>query len=143
MKIKIKCDDISIKTDIKKNNYSFVEEGYDYIISKKSNETIYGYSDKSIIPIKINGIMYFESYGNDVFAVTQLKRIKIKDKLYELERLYLFGFFRINKSTIMNRNHIKKIIPTINMKFYIHMMNNDKLDVTRSYYHRFKEEMNL
>lgn len=143
MKIKIKCDSLEVIEDIKTNNFCINNDDFDYILIKKNQNTINCYKNKAVTPIKVQEIYYFESYGNDVFSVTKFGSSKVKEKLYELERLYPFGFIRISKSVIANKSHIKKILPTMNMKLILEMNNEVTVYVTRNYYHKFKEEMNI
>jgi len=90
--------------------------------------------------IPYQAIVYVESFGHDVICHTLEKEYEIKEKLYEIEGLFEDkGFIRINKSCIINKWQIKEIRPSFNMKFILIMKNHHKLEVTRSYYYKFKE----
>lgn len=90
--------------------------------------------------IPYHAIVYVESFGYDVICHTLEKEYEIKEKLYEIEGLFEDkGFIRINKSCIINKWQIKEIRPSFNMKFILIMKNHHKLEVTRSYYYKFKE----
>jgi len=68
----------------------------------------------------------------------------VKDKLYQLEALLPpQTFLRISQSVIVNRNNIKKISPGIGAHYFLTMKNNVRVDVTRSYYNRFKTEIGI
>ncbi len=61
---------------------------------------------------------------------------------YEIEGMYdQKGFIRVNKSVVVNKNQIKEIRPKLNTKFQLLMKNGRKVDVTRSYYQKFKENI--
>jgi len=113
------------------------------IIFKEQNfaqDTIIGKYNNRYEIIHFSQIVYVESYGHDIFLHTIEKTFSIKEKLYEVEGLFEEkGFIRINKSCIVNKNQIKEIRPTFNTKLELLMKNKQKLDVTRSYYNRFKE----
>lgn len=55
--------------------------------------------------------------------------------------LYEKGFLRIHKAFIVNTRDIKKIKASLNSKFTLILRNGDQVEVSRSYYYRFKEEM--
>lgn len=114
-------------------NLIFKEQNFitDSIVGKYNNRyEIIHYSD----------ILYVESFGHDIILHTRDKTYSIKEKLYEIEGIYEDkGFIRINKSCVVNKNQIKEIKPTFNTKIELLMNNKQKLEVTRSYYNRFKE----
>ncbi|MBO4419873.1 MAG: LytTR family transcriptional regulator [Oscillospiraceae bacterium] len=61
------------------------------------------------------------------------------DRLYQLCLLLdPKQFLRISNSVIIQRRHVKKIIPTMSMKFVLALADGSKVDVTRSYYNNFK-----
>lgn len=61
-------------------------------------------------------------------------------RLYVLEKaLPPELFVRISNSVIINRNAIRKIRPALSQKFYLTLKNGAVVDVTRTYYVRFKE----
>ena len=90
--------------------------------------------------IKLEDIIYIESYGHDIILHTLNREYTIKEKLYEIEGMYeKRGFIRINKSIVVNKDQIQSIKPSINTKFTLLMNNHSKLIVTRSYYYKFKK----
>ncbi len=103
----------------------------------KTNE-----NDFKIIDFK--KVMYFESYDNDVFAVTKNEKFKLKEKLYYYETKYCSKeFVRVSKSYIVNIKEIETIRTTFNRKFILVMSNKVEIDVNRSYYEVFKERIGL
>ncbi|MBQ0037906.1 MAG: LytTR family transcriptional regulator [Clostridiales bacterium] len=94
--------------------------------------------DRFLIPIE--DILYIESLGKDVFVYTGKSKFSAAVRLYMLERtLPAEKFIRISNSVIINRTAIKKIRPALSQKFYLTLKNDDVVDVTRSYYVRFKD----
>ena len=66
------------------------------------------------------------------------------DRMYQIEALLdTKGFIRISKSVIISRGHVKKIRPTLSMKFVLTLTNGVQVDVTRSYYAEFKKFYNI
>lgn len=94
--------------------------------------------DRFLIPIE--DVLYIESLGKDVFVYTGKSKFSAAVRLYMLERtLPAEKFIRISNSVIINRTAIKKIRPALSQKFYLTLKNDDVVDVTRSYYVRFKD----
>lgn len=90
--------------------------------------------------VSIEDIIYIETLGKDVFVYTENGRYSTVVRLYVLERtLPAEKFIRISNSVIINRNAIKKIRPALSQKFYLTLKNDAVVDVTRSYYIRFKD----
>ena len=72
--------------------------------------------------------MFWSVYYTTTFRVYELEK-KLPDEL----------FIRISNSVIINRNAIKRVTPALSQKFYLTLKNGDKVDVTRTYYCRFKD----
>lgn len=144
---------MNVKIICKKENYETyakmlekagftISEDSDLIFKERNYhpETIIGRYNNNYEIIPYQQIIYVTSYGHEVFLYTQEKEYLIKEKLYEIEGLFEEqGFIRINKSTVINKHQIKEIRPKLNMKFQLLMKNGSVLDVTRSYYNRFRE----
>ena len=94
--------------------------------------------DRVLVPIE--EILYIESLGKEVFVHTEEHTYLTIMRLYVLEKV-LPGekFIRISNSVIISRNSIKKIRPALSQKFFLTLKNDAVVDVTRSYYLRFKE----
>ena len=87
-------------------------------------------------------IRYLESMDNQVYVHAKDGVYAIKDTMYHLVALlYPAGFLRVHKSFIVNRACIRSIHASLNMKFTLVLDNDEKLEVSRSYYYRFKEEI--
>ena len=92
--------------------------------------------------VKIDEIRYVESLDNQIYVHAKSGVFTMKDTLYHLEAvLYPAGFLRVHKSFIVSRAHIRSIHASLNMKFTLVLDNGEKLEVSRSYYYRFKEEI--
>ena len=94
--------------------------------------------ERFLIPIE--DIIYVESLGKDVFVYTEKSKFSTTVRLYVLERTFPSDkFIRISNSVIINKTAIKKIRPALSQKFYLTLKNDAVVDVTRSYYVRFKD----
>ena len=89
--------------------------------------------------LAVEDIVSIESFGHSV-AVHGVDGVyQTADRLYQLCLLLdPKQFLRISNSVIIQRRHVKKIIPTMSMKFVLALADGSKVDVTRSYYNNFK-----
>lgn len=90
--------------------------------------------------IPVDDVVYIASFGHTVEVYTEDRIYTTAERLYQL--MYSLDpaqFVRISNSVIIARRKVKEIRPTLSMKFVLLMKNGDRVDVTRSYYHSFKE----
>jgi two-component system response regulator LytT len=94
---------------------------------------------KERISIAVEDIVYIEAFGKDIEIHTENETYHSQDRMYELESvLDPKEFIRVSKSVIVSRKHVKKIRPSLSMKYILTMTNGTLVDVTRSYYSDFK-----
>jgi len=114
------------------------------ILTEKSikSKFIFGTIDNEIKLIHPGDVIYIESLNNEIVIHTLENQYIGRHKLYEYEGVYESdGFLRVHKSFVININKINSIKSTFNSKFLLEMCNKDKVEVSRSYYHKFKEEI--
>ncbi len=96
--------------------------------------------EEGIVILNTEDICYMESVGHDVYVNTLDKRYKTKYRIYQLERMLPSeDFIRISNAVIIKKNSIRHIKPALSCKFYLTLKNGDMVDVTRTYYYKFKE----
>lgn len=89
--------------------------------------------------LAVEDIVSIESFGHSVVVRTAEGSYQSADRLYQLCLILdPKQFLRISNSVIIQRRHVKKIIPTMSMKFVLVLADGSKVDVTRSYYNSFK-----
>lgn len=146
MKLKVKiiaCKENyeKYKTKLEKSGFIISEDAE--LIFKENDfiqDTFVGLLENKYEIIHFSKVLFFESFGHDIFMKTSNNTYKVKEKLYEVEHLlYDKNFIRINKSTIINKYGIKEIIPTFNSRINLVMKNEEVLYVTRNYSQTFKE----
>lgn len=109
------------------------EEGY-------IGDSIECRDESGIVVINTEEICYMESIGHDVYVYTCTEKYKTKYRIYQLERLLPQDrFLRISNSVIIKKNSIRHIKPALSCKFYLTLINGDVVDVTRTYFYKFKE----
>ena len=96
--------------------------------------------DEEQILVPMEDILYVESLGKEVLVHTGEDTYATAMRLYVLERtLPPEQFIRISNSVIIHRNAIRKIRPALSQKFHLTLKNDAVVDVTRSYYARFRD----
>jgi len=150
MKVKIvaKAEDKQKILD-KLQQDSLVEsnDDFEFVIidpTYQKNEVLGKTEQDEFVLIKPSEIIYIESYGHDIICHSTKGNASIKEKLYEMEGLFeKNGLYRVHRSFVINKHHIKTIKPTLNTKFILTMSNNDQIEVSRTYYYIFKNIIGL
>ena len=101
---------------------------------------IYCKDDTDRVVVSLSEIVFIESMEKKVYVHTKENVYTTSNRLYEMEKkLPQEQFIRISNSVIIGRHSIKKIIPALSQKYYLTLKSGDKVDVTRTYYYKFKE----
>lgn len=94
---------------------------------------------KERIRIPAAEVVFIESFGKEIEIHTMRETYFSRDRMYQLESLLdPKEFLRISKSVIISKKHVKKIRPSLSMKFVLTMSDGTLVDVTRSYYGDFR-----
>lgn len=101
---------------------------------------IYCKDDTDRVVVSLSEIVFIESMEKKVYVHTKENVYTTSNRLYEIEKkLPQEQFIRISNSVIIGRHSIKRIIPALSQKYYLTLKSGDKVDVTRTYYYKFKE----
>lgn len=94
--------------------------------------------------LSVNEIISIEAFGHSVEVYIQDRSYQSKERLYKIENLLDPNkFLRVSNSVIIARDKIKKISPTLSMKFILTMNDGRDIVVTRSYYYIFRESFDI
>ncbi|MCH5198643.1 MAG: LytTR family transcriptional regulator [Oscillospiraceae bacterium] len=150
MKIKLKLNDDERKNVEKELHEHGIEtdDSAEFVLSR-----VNVFAEKLLVKDKItnerivvpcDSIVFIESFGHLIDVHTKENVYYSNERLYKiLEQLDKTEFLRISNSVIVSKNKIKKITPTLSMKFVLTLCDNTRVDVTRTYYHSFKETFNF
>ncbi len=94
----------------RKNDFSTQLE--QFVLSNGNSNVISAYDDKDLIMLNLDNIMMFTIIENKVFAICNKKQYHIRKRLYQIEEILPTNFWRINKSTIINRFYIHEFKET-------------------------------
>ena len=119
-----------------------ISDDSEYLITELS-----GYPDylsvrndkREKLNLAVDEVIFIEAFGKDIEVHTLRETYFAQDRIYELELLLdPKEFIRVSKSVIISRRHVKKIRPSLSMKFVLTMTDGTLVDVTRSYYNDFR-----
>ena len=71
------------------------------------------------------------------------KKYVSKKRLYEMEESLGNDFLRISKSTIINLNHVKNVIPSFKGVMYLNLKNGSSGVISRKFLPEFKRRLGL
>ncbi len=93
-----------------------------------------GSRDGQIYILDAAKVLYLDTVDKHTFFYTKGEVYESEFRLYEMEeKLEPFGFLRVNKSAILNFNHIKSIRADLDGRLLVTMNNDEKLFVSRQY----------
>jgi DNA-binding LytR/AlgR family response regulator len=87
-------------------------------------------------------IYYLESQDEHTILYTSKDSFIIPFRLYEVES-WGDPFLRINKSTVINLNHLSSFKPMLNSKLEAALDNGDRLEVSRMYLPTIKDKLGV
>lgn len=120
-----------------------VDEDARFVLSEANScvDCIMGKSGEKICRIHTGEIIYIESLAHDIIAHTADGAYRLRERLWQLERLLdPKMFLRISNSVIIARDKVRFIRPALSQKFTLTMADGGLVDVTRSYYYIFRDE---
>ncbi|MBO0600775.1 LytTR family transcriptional regulator [Sporosarcina sp. E16_3] len=94
--------------------------------------------------LKPADIHYFHTEKDGVVAVTTAGSFKLKEKLYELEKILPAGkFIRLSKSVIANLHELSHFEASFNGTLCVYFKSGTKEYVTRTYVNTIKESLKM
>ena len=131
----------SIQDELMKKDIEISEEAQ-LILTEEDyvGDTLECRDEEGIVFVQTENICYMESVGHDVYVYADNRKYRTYYRIYQLEKLLPEDrFIRISNSIIIKKDSIRYIKPAMSCKFYLTLTNGDIVDVTRTYYYRFKE----
>ncbi|MBR2520894.1 MAG: LytTR family transcriptional regulator [Oscillospiraceae bacterium] len=132
----------SVKTFLEEHGVEISDEA-EYMISESSRYAAFlSLRDdrRERVRLSVDEVIFIEAFGKDVEVHTEQGTYWSQDRMYQLEELLdPARFLRVSKSVIISGRHVKKIRPSLSMKYILTMTNGMLVDVTRSYYTEFRK----
>ena len=111
--------------------------GYPAFLSARNDK-------KDRIRLSVADVIFIEAFGKEIEIHTMQETFFSTDRMYQLESMLdPKEFIRVSKSVIVARKYVKKIRPSISMKYILTMSDGTLVDVTRSYYYEFRRFFNI
>ena len=147
MKVKIICDKNkyeSLKLELQSKGIEVVEES-DLVLmdTSSTNNQIRINTKGEIVLVDSLSIIALESFDHDIHIYLSNEEIITRTPLKEMKKLLNDSFIQISQSVIINKHSIKRIKNGFNYRFIVFMENGKEFIVTKSYYYKFIEELNL
>lgn len=147
MKIKLICEKTkyeSLKLELESKGIEVVEESELVLIDNSStNNQIRINSKGEIVLLDSTSIIAVESFDHDIHIYLLDEELVTRTPLKEVKKLLTDSFIQISQSVIVNKHSIKKIKNGFNYRFIVFMNNGKQFTVTKSYYYKFIEELDL
>ena len=129
-------DEVNINIEFSES-YNEIENLIEYI-KKFDKRKMTVYDGYNIVQINVEDIMYFYSDGNYNFCKTNNKEYRVKNKLYEIDKMSN-DFVRISKGCIINIKQVKSFDIGENRNIIVKFNDNSEQYVSRR---KIKEVMN-
>ena len=114
----------------------------EYVISNSSRSAAFlsaRSENGESLRLSVDEIICIEAFGKDIEVHTAQGTYYAFLRMYQLEEaLDPKEFLRISKSVMISRKNVKKIRPSLSMKFILTMSDGRLVDVTRSFYGEFR-----
>lgn len=91
----------------------------------------------------LDKIYYMESVDNKCFVYTKSECFEAKQRLYELEEMLDYRFFRCSKSMICNVRKIVSVKTEHNARLSAALLNGERITINRSYMKELKKRLGL
>ena len=101
---------------------------------------LYGKNEQGGRQLLPGQIYYFESVDDKIFAYTKEQEYQVAVTLKEVEeRLKRHGFFRCNKSFVVNIDHIASVQSQLGNRIDAKLDNQEHIIISRRYVKEFRE----
>ena len=149
MKIRISVSDAqydNVKRMLTEHGLEISDDA-DYMITESSRPSVFltvRNEEKEHLRLSPSEVIFIEAFGKDIEIHTKSGIYYAQDRMYQLEELLdRKAFLRVSKSVIISRKHVRKIRPSLSMKYILTMSDGTLVDVTRSYYSDFRRFFNI
>jgi DNA-binding LytR/AlgR family response regulator len=110
-------------------------------LCEESPTEIIGYEDTGFVLVDPNNVYCFTLEGGKLYALTDKKRLLIKQRLYEIEKALDNRFVKINQSCIVNIGHIERFDTSLGGSLTVILKNGYKDYISRRQLKHVKERI--
>ncbi len=114
------------------------------LIAQEGKPLLGYHADGSMSPLDLQGIYYFESVENRVFAYGVRDVTELKCRLYELEERFAgTDLIRISKSMILSLGKVERFVPVLGGRIEALLANGERVVISRQYVPDVKRRLGL
>lgn len=147
MKVKIVCGKDKyekLKNELELRGIDVVEESSLVLMDLESeNNQIRIQTKTNIEIVSVMDIVAIESFDHYIYVYVNDKELITRTPLRQMKSSLDDKFIQINQSVIINKKCITKIKNAFNYRFIVFMSNGKEFTVTKTYYYKFIEDLNL
>ncbi len=110
-------------------------------VIENNSLSLVGYLDEESVKINLPDVHCFTVEENKVYALTENERLRLKQRLYQLEEKLPDNFVKINQSCIVNINKIDRFKADISTSLSVMLKNGYKDYVSRRQLKIVKERL--
>ena len=100
-------------------------------------------NSEETIMCTLDRVYYFESVDKRTFVYTKDKCYETKYRLYELEEMIPYDFFRCSKAMIINIKKISSVKAEFNARMRAVLLNGEEVIISRNYVKDLKGKLGL
>lgn len=108
-----------------------------------ASKSLVGYTEKETVRLNAADVYCFTVEDNKVYAVTKKEKLRLKERLYQLEETLPDNFIKINQSCIANIKKIERFDASISGTLLVIFKNGHKDYVSRRNLKHVKERLGL
>lgn len=112
-------------------------------ILEKNKRSIPVMNSEETIMCPLDRVYYFESVDKRTFVYTKDKCYETKYRLYELEEMIPYDFFRCSKAMIINIKKIASVKAEFNARMRAVLLNGEEVIISRNYVKDLKGKLGL
>ncbi len=112
-------------------------------ILENGENTLAGYRDGEKVLCAYSKIYYIESVDDKCFVYTKDDCFEVRERLYELEEMLDYRFFRCSKSMICNVKKIRSVKTVANARMQGVLLKGEEIIISRSYIRELKRKLGL
>ena len=145
MKIQLKFDEQYQEVEVHIHANKLDDEVQKIINQLKtpSQNMIDGYINQEICMLKASEIYTIYVEKGKVFLQTDEEEYQSKKKLYEIEEIFQKQFSRVNKSTLVNIDHIRSFQMDLVGTTLLILDNGTSVHVSRKYFKELKKKLGI
>ena len=118
-----------------------IQNAVDVLENNKRRIPIMDSEETIICPL--DRVYYFESVDKRTFVYTKDKCYETKYRLYELEGMLSYDFFRCSKAMIINIKKIASVKAEFNARMRAVLLNGEEVIISRNYVKDLKGKLGL